>query len=141
MIQDYQKFSFPDKKTGHGITAEVNWDTEDPAINDAKIIKFSFPKQKEFFVERSHLNEILFALGSPEDQRRLIPQNFKSVHWSEHQIEMVAKKDIRKGETIKTGPFKISVPCTIIRSIIGEDRWKKEVDKERKKGTGIIPVK
>ena len=133
MISEYQKFILPDKGGKYSLVAEVNWSLEDSDVNESKIIKFTLPNREEIFVERKHLNEILFALGNPEDQRKLIPQNMESVHWRTFQFGMRAHKDIRKGEMINPKPVTLSVPCTMVREIMGEDAWKKEVDRQNTK--------
>lgn len=133
MILDYQKFVLPDQKEGKGLVAEVNWNEEDINTNECKIIRFTLPDGKEIYVERKHLNEILFSIGNPKDQRRLIPVNLQTVHWAEIQPAMKANKDIHKGEMIVGPPIKISVPCTVVREMIGVEKWNKEVEKQNKK--------
>jgi len=118
MIIEYQKFQLPDLNKKNHLKAEVNW-SNDKKINESKVIKFICPNGEEIFVKREHLNEVLFAIGKPEDQQKMIPQKIVTVHWYETVLGVKATKDIRKGEMMNF-PIKISIPCNNVKEFIGE---------------------
>ena len=131
MIQDYQKMQLPDEsKGGKNLIMEVNWSPDDPKTGQCKMIRLTYPNGDTAIVKREHLNQVLFAIGRPEDQRKLIPRKIEAVHWRPVRLSIKAEKDIRKGEQIILKQITISVPCTYVREIIGEEKWDKEVAKE-----------
>jgi len=136
MLTEYQKFQLPDQSNENNITAEVNY-SEDPDVNECKIIRFTLPDGKKMYVKREHLNQILFAIGKAEDQRKMIPQKIRTVHWFETVLGVKATKDIRKGEMINF-PIKASVPCTYVKELIGEAKFKDNYNQETKNKSGII---
>lgn len=109
MILGNEKFQIPDVAKLHDFFAEVNWNPKDEETNACKVIRFTFPDGTEALVKREHLHAILFAIGSEEEQRNLIPQVSKKVRWYETVLSVKASKDIRKGEEI-TFPVKLSLP-------------------------------
>lgn len=130
MINDYEKFVLPDENKEKNVIVEVNWNLKDEKVKGCKVLRFTFPNGDAMLVKREYLNQILFAIGNPEDQRRMIPQNMETVHWRETVLGIKATKDIRKGEMINF-PIKISFPCTLVKEVIGEKEWQKNVDKQR----------
>lgn len=142
MITDYQKFMLPDQRGKNNMVGEVNW-SDDSTSNESKIIKFTTETGETLFVRREDLNQILFAIGDPESQKKLIPTKVVPVHWRETVLGIKATKDIKRGEMINF-PIKISFPCTNIQEFIGQDRtWQKDVAKEQRKDiwtpTGYSP--
>ena len=117
MLQGYYKFRLPDKSKKNDFYAEVNW-KEDESIESCQIIRFTFPDGKQAYLERKLLNEMLFAIGRKEDQRKMIPQKMTRVRWYETVVSVKAKKDIHKGENI-TFPIKISLP-SVEEEVISE---------------------
>lgn len=115
MLKEHEKFRLMDKAKNHDFFAEVNWDDQ-PQNQECKIVKFTFPNGDKAFVERKHLNEMLFAIGTPEDQRKLIPTVETSVRWWETVLSVKAKKDIKRGENI-TFPIKLSIPASAEETI------------------------
>ena len=97
---------------------EANWKPDDEATNEGKVLKFTFPDGKNSYARRNDLNQILFAIGDPETQRKMIPQKIAKVRWYETVVSVKAKNDIHKGEQI-TFPIKITLPITE-EEIIGE---------------------
>ena len=136
MLTDYQKFQLPDQNDNKNIVAEVNY-SEDPNVKECQIVKFICPNGDKVFVKRDHLNQILFAIGKAEDQRKMIPQKIHTVHWFETVLGVKATKDIRKGEMINF-PIKASVPCTYVKELIGEAKFKDDYKQETKNKSGII---
>ena len=141
MIQDYQKFQIPDEnKEGKNIIGEVNWNKDDPKTNGCKMIRLTMSNGDVAIVDRRSLNQILFAIGDPSDQRKLLPQKLETVHQRPIQLGIKATKNIKKGEMINLPPIKVSVPCTYIREIIGEKAWNKEIQRVQKGGLWINPT-
>jgi len=89
---------------------EVNF-KDDKEIKDSKILKVTFPNGDVAYTRREYLNAMLFAIGRPEDQQKMIPQRMTHSKWYETILSIKATKDIRKGEQI-TFPIKISMPAT-----------------------------
>ena len=100
MIAHHQKFRIPDtsNKT-KGIDVEVNW-KDDPAINRCQVLRFTLPDKQEMFVERKDLYEILFAIGEPAEQQKMVPQKITRTREYKTRLGIKATKDIRKGEDI-----------------------------------------
>ncbi len=136
MITDYQKFQLPDLNNQNNVVCEVNY-TDDPKVAGCQIIKFTMPDGQISYVKREHLNQILFAIGSEKDQRKLIPQKIRTVHWFETVLGVKATADIRKGDEIRF-PIKASIPCTYVKELIGEPKFKKSYQQETKHQSGII---
>ncbi len=120
MIEGHEKFRLQDKDGKYDLFAEVNW-KDDPKIKECKVIKFELDG-KTAYINRDNLLAMLFAIGRPEDQRKMIPQKQTKVKWYETVVGVKATKDIHKGETI-TFPLKISLPAEE-KEIIGEVKKK-----------------
>ena len=109
MIENYEKFTIPDQSKKHNFTIEVNWNPEDELTNQCKILKCTFPNGDQIFVDKKHLIELLFAIGGPEEQRKMIPQKILRTRFYETMIGVTAKQDIKKGDKINF-PLKITLP-------------------------------
>lgn len=131
MITGYQKFQLPDINADkNSITAEVNY-SDDPHVKDCQVIRLTLPHGKKMYIKRDHLNQILFAIGKEEDQRKLIPQKLSTVHHRQTVLGIKATKDIKKGEMINF-PMEFAVPCDNVKSIIGHGAWDKSTKQELK---------
>ena len=120
MLDTYEKFVMIDKAKKNDFFAEVNYDGEsNPDSGKCKTIRFTFPDGREAFVERDHITQMIFAIGKPEDQRKLIPQKITRVHHYKSTVGVKATKDIAKGEMINF-PVNFSVDCNIAEELIGE---------------------
>lgn len=130
MIENYEKFRILDENKTNEFYAEVNWDSEDKKSNNCKLIRFTFPDGKTSVVKTSLLNELLFTIGDPEAQRKLIPQTIETVHKYTTVLGIKATKNIEKGEMINF-PVSLSVPCATLKTqVIGS------VPKPKKKWFG-----
>lgn len=135
MITEHEKFRLQNKigKTNKDdLFAEVNW-TDNEDIKDCQVVKFTLG-DKVAIVNKEHLNSMLFAMGNPEEQRKMIPQTIRRSRWYETIISVKAKKDIKTGESI-TFPLKITLP-TAEEEVISE--IKREQKEKMKKGI-IVP--
>lgn len=108
MLKTYEKFRMIDEDKKNDWFIEVNW-KKDPIIAESKILKVTFPNGDVAFLRRELLNEMLFVIGKPEDQQKMIPQKLTHMKWYETVLSIKATKNIRKGEGI-TFPIKISLP-------------------------------
>lgn len=106
MLTEHQKFRLVDENKNNEFFLEVNWTKE---VTPCKVIKFIFPNGEESLVKREHLMGVLFTMGNPTEQRRMIPQTISKVRWYETTLGVKAKKDIRAGETINF-PIRLSLP-------------------------------
>lgn len=119
MISHYEKFRLLDENKANEFYAEVNWDSEDKKSNESKLVRFTFPDGKQAIVKRELLNAFLFAIGSEEDQRKMIPQTFETVHQYTTVLGIKASKPIEKGEMINF-PVNLSIPCSVLKQdVIG----------------------
>ncbi len=96
---------------------EANWKVDDPKTNEGKVLKFTFG-DKVAYISRNDLNQILFSIGDPQSQRKLIPQTIIKKKWYETVLGITAQKNIKKGEKIVV-KVKIDLPSTE-EEIIGE---------------------
>lgn len=124
MIDSHQKFRIPDENKVRDLVLEVNWNPKDKKTNQSKVIRVIYPDGSEAKIRREHLNAMLFALGNPEEQMKMIPQKVERVHWIRTTLGVKATKDIKKGEAINF-PIEISAPCSLAQEILGD------VDKSR----------
>lgn len=118
MIKNHQKFRMIDQRKVNDFFTEVNWKEEDLLTNDCKIIKFTFPNGKEAYIERKHLMEMLFVIGAPDEQIKMIPQTIRRSRHYETILGITATKDIKKGEKINVR-VKIALP-TVEEEVIAE---------------------
>ena len=133
MIHEPQKFQLPDEGKKNNIIAEVNWNPNDVKTNECKLIRLTLPNGEVTLLKREFLNQILFAIGDPEDQRKLLPQKIETVHHQVMNLKIKAKKDIKKGEDIWLKEIALSVPCSIAREVVGGVNFQKEIAAQRKK--------
>ena len=120
MITSHEKFNIIDPKLGsQDFFWEVNWNPNDEATNECKVIRMTLPDKSIVFVSRKVLLEILFAIGKPEDQQKMIPQTLETIHHYKTVLGIKASKDIGKGEMINF-PIELSVPCAALnQDVIG----------------------
>lgn len=130
MIKTYEKFRIPDENKEKEILVEVNWNPKDDKSNDCKLLRVTFPNGDVAVVKKDHLNALLFAIGNPEEQRKMIPQTLRRSRWYETVIEVEAKQDIKKGEKISF-PLKLTLP-TFEEEVIAEA--KKETANKLERG-------
>lgn len=126
MLDTYEKFALPDLSKKNTFTVEVNWESANKKTNQCKILKIMSPSGEVAYVDQKHFVEMVFAIGTAEQQRKMIPQTLETVHWRDTILGIQATKDIRKGEQINF-PIKISFPCTITQEIIGEVKHAREL--------------
>lgn len=134
MLKKYQKFRLPDEANQNHIVGEVNWNPEDEKTNDCKVIKLTLPDGNNTFLKKEYLNTLLFAIGTSEEQQKMIPQRIVRTRHYKTMLGITAKKDIRKGEKIN---FEVDIPMPDVEEeIIGQ--LKKKVENKTSKGI-IIP--
>ncbi|MFZ2151789.1 MAG: hypothetical protein WAV09_01630 [Minisyncoccia bacterium] len=139
MIHEYQKMQLPDEAKAHDIVVEVNWNIKDVKSNECQLIRFTFPNGDTALVKREHLNQVLFSIGDPEDQRKLLPQKIETVHHQVMNLKVKAKQDIKKGEEIILREIALSVPCSIAREVVGGANFQAEIAAQRAKDkTGLF---
>lgn len=108
MIKRYEKFRLPDENKRKELLLEVNW-AKDSKIDDCKILRLTFPNGDQMHLKKEYLNSVLFALGTAEEQRKMIPQRISRVKWYETVVSVKATQDIKRGEQV-TFPIKLSLP-------------------------------
>lgn len=119
MLVEHEKFRLLDEDGKNTFYAEVNWEPGNKENNQCKIIKFTFPDGSVSYLQRKYLLEVLFAIGKPEDQQKMVPQTLETIHHYKTVLGIKATKDISKGETINF-PIELSVPCAALRQdVIG----------------------
>lgn len=99
MINEYEKFRIQDQGLKNDWFIEVNWEDKND-IKDSQLLKITFPNGDIAYTKRDHVNAMLFAIGSPADQVKLIPQRIVRKRRFEGLVRMVAQKNIKKGEEI-----------------------------------------
>ena len=135
MIEKYDKFRISDLNKEKDFFVEVNY-KDDPEINQCKILKITFPNKDVAYVKRDQLMAFLFAIGRPEDQRKMIPQRIRRTRWYETVIGVKATKDIRKGEMMNF-PIKISLP-DVSEEVISEIKKDYIIEKKPKSLPNLI---
>ena len=120
MLTSHEKFNLVDPtNASQDIFWEVNWNVDDKKTNQCKVIKMTLPDGSVKFISRKVLLEILFAIGKPGDQQKMIPQTLETVHHYKTVLGIKAKNDISKGEMINF-PIELSVPCAALQQdVIG----------------------
>lgn len=121
MVDKHLKFRLPDLNKEKEFTIEVNWDLKDKRTNESKILRCIFPDGSEVLIDKKHFHAVLFAIGNPEEQRKMVPQKLISTRWYETTLGITATKDIRKGELINV-PVKLSMPTQEEEVIAGLQR-------------------
>jgi hypothetical protein len=117
MIKTYEKWIMSSLDKKEKFVIEANWKPDDPKTNEGKVFKFTFGN-KVAYIDRNDLNQILFTMGDPQSQRKLIPQTIINKKWYETVLGITAQKNIKKGEEIVV-KVKIDLPSTE-EQIIGE---------------------
>ena len=135
MIENYEKFRISDLNKEKDFFIEVNY-KDDPETNQCKILKITFPNKDVAYIKRDELMAFLFAIGRPEDQRKMIPQRIRRTRWYETVIGVKATKDIRKGEMMNF-PIKISLP-DVSEEVIGEIKKDYIIEKKPKSLPNLI---
>ena len=116
MITEYEKFRMQDQKGEKDWFIEVNWDDTEE-VKDCKILKITFPNGDIAYTKREYLNTMLFAIGTSQDQQKLIPQRLTKARWYETVVSVRAKRNIEKGDNI-TFPIKLTLPL-VEEEVIG----------------------
>lgn len=127
MLHSHESFRFADRGTGKEFYAEVNWAGDD----NCEKVRFTFPDGSKVVVKRNELNAMLFAMGSRDEQMKMVPSVETRSRWYETVLGITATKDIKKGEKIVM-PVKITLP-TFEEEIIAEA--KKDVLKKSAPGS------
>lgn len=109
MLSEHHIVNLIDRSGKHNFTAEVNWNPEDAKSNKSKVIRLKCSDGKEAYVTREDLLQFFFAIGTPEQQQKLMPQTLTKMRWYETILTVKAHKDIRRGEEV-TFPVKLSLP-------------------------------
>lgn len=104
MLKEYTKYRFPDLSSKNDLIFEVNYKNDDET-KDCKIIKWKID-EKEGFIQRKHLFEFLWFIGTQEDHRKMIPQTIRKTRYIEKFVGVKVTRDIRKGEMLN---FKIAL--------------------------------
>lgn len=126
MLKEHQRFILSDKAKENDFFVDVNWNPKDEQTNDCKVFKFTFSGNKESFIDKKLIYEMLFACGEPKDQQKMIPQRITTVRNYETVLGIKASGDIRKGEMINV---KVSIPLpAIVEDIIADARGQKKSD-------------
>jgi hypothetical protein len=115
MISSHESFRFG--PPGNELNFEVNWNTDKDVIHCQKI-RVNLPNGEKFVIKRDELNAMLFAMGKPDEQMKMIPQRTQRSKWYETVVSVQATKPIRKGEKI-TFPIKLALP-TIEEEVVAE---------------------
>lgn len=114
MLSSHEAFRFADKGTGKELIAEVNWEGDDIC----RRVRFTFPNGDKLIIDRNELTAMLFAIGSPDEQMKMVPSVERRSRWYETVVSVVAKSNIQKGEKI-TFPLKLTLP-TFEEEVIAE---------------------
>ena len=115
MITSYETFRIG--PPGKGVEFEVNW-SKDSSVVNCQMIRVKPYKGESFVIKRDELNAILFVMGKPEDQLKMVPYTMKRSKWYETVVSVQATKPIRKGEKI-TFPIKLALP-TVEEEVVAE---------------------
>lgn len=119
MLDTYEKFQLVDEDKKNNFFIEVNFKLDDELTNGCKILRVTFPNGDVSYLKREYLNELLFAIGKPEDQQKMIPQTLETVHHYKTVLGLKATKDISKNEMINF-PINLSIACSSLRQdVIG----------------------
>ncbi len=125
MLKAYNKLRVPDENKSQDVLLEVNWNASDKSSNECKLIRITMG-DKTALVKKEHFYSLLFAMGTEEQQRKIVPEVKKTTRWYETVITVKAKKDIKAGEDL-TFPLKLTLP-TVEEEVIGQ--MKEELAKD-----------
>lgn len=109
MIRTHEKLRLTDLNKQHDLLIEVNWDAKDSKSNDCQLLRFHYPNGDVATIKRDDFNAILFLIGTPSQQRDLVPQKVETIRNIETTLGIKATKNIAKGEMINV-PVKIPIP-------------------------------
>ena len=118
MLSSHEKIKIPDIGKERDLIFEVNFNLKDNRTNECKVIRVHYPDGSMANVKREHLHAFLFAIGTEEQQRKLIPQTTRRSKWYETILGITATKNIAKGEKINVR-VKIPLP-TIEQEVVAE---------------------
>ncbi len=117
MLKNHEKFRLIDENKQNEFFIEVNRNPKDPKSNDCQLVIFVHPGGTETTVKREHLMSMIFAMGTEDQQRHLIPQKISQVRFLKTTLGIKATKDIQKGEMINI-PVELKLP-SIEEEVIG----------------------
>lgn len=117
MIKERETFKIPQLNPGKDIEIDVNWQPDDEKTNECKVLRFRYPDGTTSYVKKDLFYGLLFAIGSKEQQRKMIPQKLSSVRHYKTDMYLQMRKDCKKGDIVKV-PVDISLP-SIDEEIIG----------------------
>lgn len=118
MLDEHEKFTLQDLDKKNKFYMEVNWKPDDKSTNQCKVVKFTFPDGKTSYIKKEHLLAVLFALGHPSEQRKMIPTTLTKVrHWKSN-LFLRMTKDVKRGDIVKT-QVDITLPA-VSEEVIGE---------------------
>ena len=104
MIREHRRFSIQDTSgRGNDIEMEVNWNKQ---VAGNKFIKFQLAG-KEAIISYNHLWTLLFMTANEKQQEDMLPTKTERVRIYNTLVDIKAKKDIKKGDTIRI-PMSIS---------------------------------
>lgn len=130
MISSYNKLRIVDEAGKNHLLVEVNWNEKDEKTNKCQVLKLTYPDGSQAYVKREYFMSFLFAIGQPEEQRKMIPQTITKVRVYKTMLGITAKQDIKKGQKINV---KVEIPLPeIVDQIVGE------VENKNKTKSGII---
>lgn len=109
MIRTHEKIRIADENKEYDLEFEVNWNQGDPESNECKLVRVIYPNGTVAIIKRDQLHAFLFAIGTADQQREMLPVKKTRSKWYETTISVKAKKDIAKGEEI-TFPLKLTIP-------------------------------
>lgn len=117
MLKSHEKFRMIDENKQNEFFIEVNRNPKDKTSNDCQLIIFVHPDGTETTIKREHVMSMVFAMGTEEQQRNLIPQRITETRFYKTVLGIKATKDIAKGEMINV-PVQIPLP-PVQREVVG----------------------
>ena len=116
MLTENHVFTPDDRASQHKFTFEVNWNPYDQDTNESKIVRLGCECGNKAYIRREDLLQFMYAIGTVENKKKMIPQTITRVHEQDMFVGIKATKDIRKGEDVNF-KFKISIPCSVVDKI------------------------
>lgn len=117
MLRSYEKFRLSDENKRNEFFIEVNRNPKDEKSNECQLITFVHPDGSETTIKREYIMSMIFAMGTEEQQQKLIPQKISQVRFLKTTLGIKATKDIAKGEMINI-PVDLKLP-SIEEEVIG----------------------
>lgn len=97
MLKGPERMLLPDiSGKGEGLTMEVNWNQ---LVTPCKYVKLRL-KSEEVIVKQEHLESLIFALASEENQPKMLHGKINEVRELPVRLKIKATRDIHKGEDI-----------------------------------------